>query len=132
MSLKYSKMSDNATAPTKATEFAAGFDLYSAHDYCVPSRGRLLVLTDIKVALPENCYGRIAPRSGLALKHGIDVGAGVIDKDYRGNVGVVLFNFGSKDYKVKKGDAVAQLICELILYPVLEECQVTIFLLIIV
>ncbi|XP_038961577.1 deoxyuridine 5'-triphosphate nucleotidohydrolase isoform X12 [Rattus norvegicus] len=64
-----------------------------------------------------------APRSGLAVKHFIDVGAGVIDEDYRGNVGVVLFNFGKEKFEVKKGDRIAQLICERILYPDLEEVQ---------
>jgi dUTP pyrophosphatase len=52
------------------------------------------------VALPDGCYGRIAPRSGLAYKKGIDVGAGVVDQDYRGNVGVILFNFGEEELKV--------------------------------
>ena len=52
------------------------------------------------MALPDGCYGRIAPRSGLAYKKGIDVGAGVVDQDYRGNVGVILFNFGEEEFKV--------------------------------
>ena len=122
--LRFAKLSNNAHSPTKATDFAAGFDLYSAYDYLVPAGGRQLVMTDIQVAVPENCYGRVAPRSGLAVKFGIDVGAGVIDKDYRGNVGVVMFNFGQADYEVKKGDKVAQLICENISYPALEESDV--------
>ena len=63
------------------------------------------------------------------MKFGLDVGAGVIDKDYRGNVGVVLFNFGEATYEVKKGDKVAQLICEQISYPRLEETDVRIKLL---
>ena len=66
----------------------------------------------------------IAPRSGLAAKHFIDVGAGVIDEDYRGNVGVVLFNFGKEKFEVKKGDQIAQLICERIFYPETEEVQI--------
>ncbi|XP_073921992.1 deoxyuridine 5'-triphosphate nucleotidohydrolase, mitochondrial isoform X3 [Castor canadensis] len=65
-----------------------------------------------------------APRSGLAAKHFIDVGAGVIDEDYRGNVGVILFNFGKEKFEVKKGDRIAQLICERIFYPEIEEVQV--------
>ena len=66
-------------------------------------------------------YGRIAPRSGLAWKKHIDVGAGVIDADYRGNVGVVLFNHGAEDLEVKVGDRVAQLILEKIAYAEVEE-----------
>lgn len=56
--------------------------------------------TDIQIQLPHGCYGRVAPRSGLAHKHFIDVGAGVIDEDYRGNVGVIIFNFNDTEYKV--------------------------------
>jgi dUTP pyrophosphatase len=59
-------------------------------------------------APPAGTYGRIAPRSGLAWKNSIDVGAGVIDEDYRGNVGVILFNHGDKDFDIKAGDRVAQ------------------------
>ena len=59
-----------------------------------------------------DCYGRIAPRSGLALKKFIDVGAGVIDSDYRGEIGVILFNFGNEDFEINMGDKIAQLIFE--------------------
>jgi deoxyuridine 5''-triphosphate nucleotidohydrolase (dut) len=75
----------------------------------------------ISTCLVSGCYGRIAPRSGLAWKNHIDVGAGVIDEDYRGNVGVVLFNHSDQDFKVNKGDRIAQLICQRIEYPVLQE-----------
>lgn len=78
-------------------------------------------MTDIQVELPSGCYGRVAPRSGLAAKNHIDVGAGVIDEDYRGNVGVVLFNHAQADFDVKRGDRIAQLICERIFYPELVE-----------
>ena len=62
------------------------------------------------MALPPSYYGRIAPRSTLALKIFIDVGVGVIDSDYRGEVGVILFNFGDTDFVINKGDNIAQLI----------------------
>jgi len=119
--LQFAKLTPNAFTPTKGSALAAGFDLYSAYDYVVPSKGKLVALTDIQIALPDGCYGRVAPRSGLAAKHFIDVGAGVIDQDYRGNVGVVLFNFAEEDFKVNKGDRIAQLILERIYIPVLEE-----------
>ncbi|GAB1286827.1 Deoxyuridine 5'-triphosphate nucleotidohydrolase [Apodemus speciosus] len=95
----------------------------AAYDYTISPMEKALVKTDIQVAVPSGCYGRVAPRSGLAVKHFIDVGAGVIDEDYRGNVGVVLFNFGKEKFEVKKGDRIAQLICEQICYPELEEVQ---------
>uniref|UniRef100_M3YK69 Deoxyuridine 5'-triphosphate nucleotidohydrolase n=2 Tax=Mustela TaxID=9665 RepID=M3YK69_MUSPF len=124
MRLRFVRLSEHATAPTKGSARAAGYDLYSAYDYTLPPMEKALVKTDIQVALPSGCYGRVAPRSGLAAKHFIDVGAGVIDEDYRGNVGVVLFNFGKEKFEVKKGDRIAQLICERIFYPEIEEVQV--------
>uniref|UniRef100_A0A3Q1MT44 Deoxyuridine 5'-triphosphate nucleotidohydrolase n=2 Tax=Bos TaxID=9903 RepID=A0A3Q1MT44_BOVIN len=124
MRLRFARLSEHATAPTKGSARAAGYDLYSAYDYTVPPMEKVLVKTDIQIALPSGCYGRVAPRSGLAAKHFIDVGAGVIDEDYRGNVGVVLFNFGKEKFEVKKGDRIAQLICERIFYPEIEEVQV--------
>uniref|UniRef100_A0ABI7XSH3 Deoxyuridine 5'-triphosphate nucleotidohydrolase n=1 Tax=Felis catus TaxID=9685 RepID=A0ABI7XSH3_FELCA len=123
MRLRFVRLSEHATAPSKGSARAAGYDLYSAYDYTVPPMEKVLVKTDIQIALPSGCYGRVAPRSGLAAKHFIDVGAGVIDEDYRGNVGVVLFNFGKEKFEVKKGDRIAQLICERIFYPEIEEVQ---------
>ncbi|XP_072933448.1 deoxyuridine 5'-triphosphate nucleotidohydrolase [Epargyreus clarus] len=119
--LKFTRLSDNAFPPVKGSEKAAGFDLKSAYDYVIPARGKELVKTDLQIELPSGCYGRVAPRSGLAVKNFIDVGAGVIDEDYRGNVGVVLFNHSDQDFPVKKGDRIAQLICEKIFYPDLLE-----------
>ncbi|KAL5019961.1 hypothetical protein ScPMuIL_002853 [Solemya velum] len=119
--LRFAKLTENAFSPTRGSKLAAGYDLYSAYDYVVPARGKQIAKTDIQIALPEGCYGRVAPRSGLAAKHFIDVGAGVIDRDYRGNVGVVLFNFGEADFEVKKGDRIAQLLCERIYVPDLQE-----------
>nr|KAF6391825.1 deoxyuridine triphosphatase [Pipistrellus kuhlii] len=122
--LRFVRLSEHATAPSKGSARAAGYDLYSAYDYTIPPMEKTLVKTDIQIALPSGCYGRVAPRSGLAAKHFIDVGAGVIDEDYRGNLGVVLFNFGKEKFEVKKGDRIAQLICERIFYPEIEEVQV--------
>ncbi|CAL1286396.1 unnamed protein product [Larinioides sclopetarius] len=119
--LRIAKLSNNAKIPTKGSKLAAGYDLYSAYDYVVPPKGKILAMTDIQVQIPPGHYGRVAPRSGLAVKNFIDVGAGVVDEDYRGNLGVVLFNFGSQEFKVNKGDRIAQFICEKISYPELEE-----------
>ncbi|XP_023672961.1 deoxyuridine 5'-triphosphate nucleotidohydrolase isoform X1 [Paramormyrops kingsleyae] len=119
--LKFARLSENATIPTRGSTKAAGYDLYSAYEYTLAPMDKALVKTDIQIAVPPGCYGRVAPRSGLAAKNFIDVGAGVVDEDYRGNVGIVLFNFGKEAFQVKKGDRVAQLICERICYPELEE-----------
>uniref|UniRef100_A0A8C9GHE7 Deoxyuridine 5'-triphosphate nucleotidohydrolase n=1 Tax=Piliocolobus tephrosceles TaxID=591936 RepID=A0A8C9GHE7_9PRIM len=113
MQLRFARLSEHATAPTRGSPRAAGYDLYSAYDYTIPPMEKALVKTDIQIALPSGCYGRVA---------------GVIDEDYRGNVGVVLFNFGKEKFEVKKGDRIAQLICERIFYPEIEEVQVASFL----
>ncbi len=115
------KLTKNAITPTNGSKGAAGYDLYAAHDGVVGARSKALIKTDITFAIPNNYYGRIAPRSGLALKHSIDVGAGVIDSDYRGNIGVILFNHSDKDFVVKKGDRIAQLIFEVIWKPFIRE-----------
>ncbi|MBZ3869479.1 Deoxyuridine 5'-triphosphate nucleotidohydrolase, mitochondrial [Sciurus carolinensis] len=81
--LCFVRLSEYATAPTQGSKRAAGYDLHSAYDYIVPPMEKALVKTDTQIALPYGCYGRIAPRSGLAAKHFIDVGAGVIDEDYK-------------------------------------------------
>ena len=73
------------------------------------------------MSMPTGCYGRIAPRSGLALKKFIDVGAGVVDEDYRGELGVVLFNFGEEDFEINMGDKIDQLIFEKIKTPEIVE-----------
>merc|ERR1712012_478302 len=121
--LKFAKLSQNAYAPTKGSARAAGYDLRSAYDCTIPANGKAIVKTDIQIRVPEGTYGRIAPRSGLAAKHHIDVGAGVVDEDFTGNVGVVLFNHAAEEFSVAKGDRIAQLVCEKIEYPVLEECE---------
>lgn len=117
------KLSNFASLPTKGSKLAAGYDLYSAYDYVIKARGKEMVKTDLQLAIPEGCYGRVAPRSGLAWKNSIDVGAGVIDQDYRGPLNVILFNFSEDDFEVKRGDRVAQLICEKIEQTDLQEVE---------
>ncbi|KAK7372261.1 hypothetical protein VNO80_05636 [Phaseolus coccineus] len=119
--LRVKKLSDKAVLPSRASPLSAGYDLSSAVETKVPARGKALVATDISIAIPEGTYARVAPRSGLAWKHSIDVGAGVIDADYRGPVGVILFNHSDVDFEVKVGDRVAQLIIEKIVTPSVTE-----------
>ena len=110
--LQIKLLSPTAKAPTRGSAYAAGYDLYASKATTVPARGKVLVDTDISIAVPAGTYGRVAPRSGLASKHSIDVGAGVIDADYRGPLKVLLFNFSEVDFKVEEGERVAQLIVE--------------------
>lgn len=110
--LRFARLSSAATAPIRGSAGAVGFDLSAAHSASIPPGARASIQTDIQVHLPPGCYGRIAPRSGLALTNGIDVFAGVIDTDFRGNVSVLLCNFGGVAFQVSPGDRVAQLILE--------------------
>ncbi|KAG9643358.1 dUTP diphosphatase, partial [Aureobasidium melanogenum] len=115
--LQIKLLSATARAPTRGSAFAAGYDLYASKSTTVPARGKVLADTDISIAVPADTYGRVAPRSGLAAKHSIDVGAGVIDADYRGPLKVLLFNLGETDFAINEGDRIAQLIIERIYTP---------------
>lgn len=119
--LSIQKLSMFATVPSRGSARAAGYDLSSARDCVVPARGKFVVDTDLAIQVPQGTYGRVAPRSGLAVRHFIDVGAGVIDEDYRGNVGVVLFNHSDVDFVVRVGDRIAQLVLEKIEISRVEE-----------
>lgn len=110
-------LSGNQYRPSVGSGESAGIDLRSPYDQIIPAKSRLLIPLNLKVELRKGTYGRLAPRSGLAIKHFIDVGAGVIDSDYRGNVHVLLFNFGDEDYHIKPGDKIVQLIVEKIHLP---------------
>ena len=119
--LKFKILSENATTSKRSSPFAAGTDLYTAETIHVPPQNRCIVQTDIALSLPKGCYGRIAPRSGLAVNNFIDIGGGVIDCDYTGNIGVILFNHSSETFQVNKVDRVAQLIVGKIHHPVFVE-----------
>ena len=93
---KFMKLSKNAYTPTLGSDHAAGHNLFSATDCTIPPSQRSIIHTDIAVELPYGCYGRIAPRSGLAIYHGLHVLGGVIDSDYRGNINIILINLGSR------------------------------------
>jgi len=112
MEIKIKLLSESAKIPTKGTDAAAGYDLYAAENGEIDPLKRNLIKTNISIAIPKGYYGRIAPRSGLAYKNGIDVMAGVIDSDYRGDVGVILYNTGVEAFSYNRGDRVAQLIIE--------------------
>ena len=86
--------------------------MYAAEEMIIEPGQRGLIKTNIAVSIPESYYGRVAPRSGLSYKKGLDVLAGVIDSDYRGDIGVILLNTGSETFKANLGDRIAQLIIE--------------------
>ena len=105
-------MGEESRRPTKGSIDSAGYDLYSAEETEILPWKRKVVSIQIAIKVPRGTYGRIASRSGLAAKHGIDVGAGVIDADYRGEVKILLMNHSDVRFEIKKGDRIAQLVLE--------------------
>ena len=112
MEIRFVKLSNDAIVPQQNTSTDAGYDLFATEDYILKIWERKLFKTNIACAVPEWFYARIAPRSWLAYKYGIDVLAGVIDAGYRWDVWVILINFWNSDFEVKKWDKIAQMIIE--------------------
>jgi dUTP pyrophosphatase len=117
------KLRFDAIIPTRGSKDAAGLDLYAVDYITIPAGGRVLVPTGISISIPKNTYFRIAPRSGLAYKSGIDVLAGVIDSDYRGEIKVLLINLSKDVFSIARGDRIAQGILELIDIPEVIEVE---------
>ncbi len=109
--VKIKKLNEAAVVPVWNNK-SAGCDLSSTEFYILKPGERKLFKTGLSIAIPSGLYGRVAPRSGLAYKSGIDVMAGVIDEDYRGEIGVILINLGQEDKTIFVGDKIAQLIFE--------------------
>lgn len=120
--VSFKKLTDNAKVPSKGSEYAAGFDLYSDVDTVVPRRSRAIISTGIAMCIPEDHFGKIESRSSIASK-GVITGAGVIDSDYRGEVRVLLLNLTDEDYPVVKGDRIAQLIIHKLPKVTFFECD---------
>ncbi|HNC59241.1 MAG TPA: dUTP diphosphatase [Leptospiraceae bacterium] len=137
--IKVKLVHPEAKLPTRNNPKDAGADVYSVVNLTIPPKTRALVDTGIQLELVASKFGwmwdtekalyhRAAPRSGLALKHGIDVFAGVIDDPYRGNIGIILYNSSDEPFEVKVGDKIAQLITTVIEihdYVVAEELNET-------
>ncbi len=116
--MKIQKLHPEAKIPVRSTSEAAGFDLFAKENTQVPGSkadagkvhiGRALISTGIAIAIPKGCVGRIGSRSGLSVKQNIEVGAGWIDPDYRGEVMVELKNLGAEIFEVEQGARIAQL-----------------------
>ena len=119
--IQFSRSHPHAIAPTKGSRGAAGWDLYAAEECELSAHGKARVNTGIRMSIPHGCYGRVAPRSGFSWNHHTDVGAGVIDSDFRGIIQVLLFNHKSDVLRINKGDRIAQLVIERIDTRELEE-----------
>ena len=117
------KLDPNASLPTRGSSEAAGYDMCSMDSVTIPPFGRTLVRTGIACTVPNGTYGQLAPRSGLAVKKGIHVGAGVIDRDYTGEVKVLLMNLSNEEVEIECNERIAQLILKKIETPEIVEVE---------
>jgi len=123
MTLRFKRIHPDAVLPAYAHASDAGMDVKSVADIVIPPGGRALVPTGLVAIIPPMYEIQVRPRSGLALKHGVTVlnTPGTIDSGYRGEIGVILANFGDKDFPVAKGDKVAQLVFAPVVQPEVLE-----------
>ena len=115
--LRFKRLDPRAVLPVRGSALAAGLDVCSIDDLQIEPKQRAIAKTGLAVAIPPGFYGRVAPRSGLAAKNGLDVLAGVIDSDYRGELCVLLYNTGDEAITLPAGSKVCQLIIEQIITP---------------
>lgn len=120
------RLTATSTLPKRAEDGSVGYDLHAdldgSDELVVLPGAQAMIGTGIAVAVPPGCYGRVAPRSGLAAKHGADVLAGVIDPSYRGEIRIILI-VHTNPLTIRHGDRVAQLVLERVETPVVEEVQ---------
>ena len=115
--LRFKQLDPRAVLPKRGSVLAAGLDVCGTEDLEIGPKQRAMARTGLAVAIPPGFYGRVAPRSGLAAKNGLDVLAGVIDSDYRGEIVCVLYNTGDETIKLPAGSKIGQLIIEQIITP---------------
>lgn len=123
MKIKIKKIEEGAKIPNYANFDDAGLDLYSIEDVVLKSGERRAIKTGIKIEIPDGCAGLIWDKSGLALNDGIKTMAGVIDSGYRGEVKIVLINLSDKNFEIKNGQKIAQMIIQKIERPEIEETE---------
>ena len=125
MTLRFRKVNPDAVLPSYAHPSDAGMDVRSVDDLTIAPGKRALVHTGLVMLLPPMYEAQVRPRSGLALKSGVTVlnTPGTIDSGYRGEVGVILANFGEADFQVKKGDKIAQIVIAPVTQPEIVEAD---------
>ena len=125
ITLNVLKKTEDAMIPIYGSKYAVGMDVFSNTNDIISAGKRKLISTGISVSWSgldeENYYLRVAPRSGLSVKNNIDIGAGVIDYDYRGIIYVCMINNGTNDFEVSKDMKIAQLILEKCIRPIIKE-----------
>ena len=115
--LSFKRLDGNAILPARGSSLAAGLDICALEELTIGPGQRVLARTGLAVAIPEGYYGRLAPRSGLATKRGLDTLAGVIDADYRGEILCLLYNTSDETIHLPPQSKICQLILEKIITP---------------
>ena len=115
--LRFERLEPGAVLPTRGSPLSAGLDVYCIEEVRVEARGRARARTGLAVAIPKGFYGRLAPRSGLAAGKGLDVLAGVLDADYRGEIICLLYNTSDEAVVLPQMSKMCQLIIERIITP---------------
>jgi dUTP pyrophosphatase len=108
--IKYKLLHNYSTAPSRATDGSAGFDLYATDHHYVWPKAQVKIPTGISFEIPSDHAGFIWPRSGMAVKYGFDILAGLIDSDFRGEIHVAAINHGDKPIEIRRGDRIAQIV----------------------
>jgi dUTP pyrophosphatase len=123
--IKRLKKDHPVSLPQYMTEGSSGMDLFASleKEVTLTPGERRLIPTGISVAIPEGFEGQIRPRSGLAIQKGIGIvnGPGTIDADYRGEIGVLLINFGEEPFTIRDGDRIAQMVISQVFRATFEE-----------
>lgn len=129
ITIKFKKLDPEAKCPTRSTEFAAGWDLYAnvitdrSSFHVVPPGERTKFSTGIAIELPQGYEAQVRPRSGLSLSHGVVAAFGTIDSDYRGSIGVTLFNHSFQSVRIEHGQRIAQLVIQPVVNVSFEEVE---------
>ena len=123
MLIRFQKILAEAIIPHYAHQGDAGMDIFSVEEDIIKAGERKNIRTGIKMELPEGFVGLVWDKSGLALKNGIKTMAGVIDAGYRGEIGIVLVNLSHQDYKIEKGQKIAQMLIQKVERAEIEDTQ---------
>jgi dUTP pyrophosphatase len=127
MEIKIKKLNKNAILPKYMTDKSAGMDIFACIDNSIVLKPlqRVLIPTGLSIALPDGYEAQIRPRSGLAYKHGVTLlnTPGTIDADYRGEIKIILINFGNEEFQINHGDRIAQMIISKIEKPIIKIAQ---------
>ncbi len=123
MQVNVKKINPDAKLPQYTIKGDAAMELYSVEDVLLNAGDIIACQTGIAMAIPEGFVGLIWDKSGIAVKGGLKTMGGVIDSNYRGEIGVIIRNLSKKDYKINKGDKIAQMLIQKVECPIIEKVQ---------